>query len=297
MLLGSQDWIRGQAAPLEMRLQLLESFLDIDKSRLPDLFQQNGKTSGYKPRKNASPYALLSQQKAGNTAWEFEPGTLTIIDLSCPFVDENEACALFNICVGIFLEGRNNGGRIVALDEAHKVSLEPTCTLIMRLLIGGMLQFLDNESREVKCLTDTMLDLIRQQRHLATRVIIATQEPTLSPKLLDLCNITIVHRFSSPAWFKTLRGHLAGVLLDSSDSSNSVKKADSLFAKIVCLKTGEALVFCPSAVLDMIGKNGSTMERPLTCELGRQCIKMKVRSRVTADGGKSILAHESLENM
>ena len=53
--------------------------------------------------------------------WSFEQGSLTIVDLSCPFVDESLACALFNICIALFLEERGNIGRIVALDEAHKV--------------------------------------------------------------------------------------------------------------------------------------------------------------------------------
>ena len=56
-------------------------------------------------------------------AWKFEPGTLTIIDLSGPFVDESAACTLFSICLDLFLENRDRAGRIVALDEAHKVSL------------------------------------------------------------------------------------------------------------------------------------------------------------------------------
>lgn len=60
--------------------------------------------------------------------------------------------------------------------------------------------------------TDKLLQLIRQQRHLATRVVISTQEPTMSPRLLlDLCTVTVVHRFKSPEWFRTLRDHLDGV--------------------------------------------------------------------------------------
>ena len=42
-------------------------------------------------------------------------------DLSCPFVDEKTACDLFEMCLTIFLETRGDVGRIVALDEAHKV--------------------------------------------------------------------------------------------------------------------------------------------------------------------------------
>jgi hypothetical protein len=90
-----------------MRLRLLESFLDIDKDDF----------SHWAPRKSNT----KREKTTGNDAWKFKEGTLTIIDLSCPFVDENDACALFNICLGIFLERRDKGGRIIALDEAHKV--------------------------------------------------------------------------------------------------------------------------------------------------------------------------------
>ena len=47
------------------------------------------------------------------------PGSILI---SCPFVEEGAACALFNICLELFQEGREDIGRLVALDEAHKVS-------------------------------------------------------------------------------------------------------------------------------------------------------------------------------
>ena len=53
--------------------------------------------------------------------WSFPPGSLTIVDLSCPFVDDSAACALFTICLELFLENRGDVGRVVALDEAHKV--------------------------------------------------------------------------------------------------------------------------------------------------------------------------------
>ena len=49
-------------------------------------------------------------------------GTLTIINLSYPFVNENDACALFTIYSSIFMENRADCGRVIALDEAHKVS-------------------------------------------------------------------------------------------------------------------------------------------------------------------------------
>ncbi|KAL2008970.1 hypothetical protein VTN00DRAFT_7164 [Thermoascus crustaceus] len=272
-LLHDQRFIKGQMGPLNLRLQLLESFL------------QKGK-----------------QNTVPGDIWEFKPGTLTVVDLSCPFVEEADACALFNICLSLFMERRSEGGRLVALDEAHK--------------------FLSTNTAEATGFTDTLLSLIRQQRHLATRVVIATQEPTLSPGLLDLCNVTIVHRFTSPAWYKTLEHHLAGALLGKRKEGSKSAADDSkdLFEQIVRLGTGEALLFCPTAMLDVVSqvsnetsatlKNGSDGEPEETeedtassssvsfvfasskvvQELGTRYVTIKVRQRVTTDGGRSILA-------
>ena len=85
-----------QNMPLKLRLDLLESFMEEP--------QKPGVSDSQKPN-----------------AWSFEPGSLTIVDLSCPFVDDNAACALFTICLELFLENRGDVGRVLALDEAHKV--------------------------------------------------------------------------------------------------------------------------------------------------------------------------------
>ena len=71
-----------------------------------------------------------------------------------------------------------------------------------------------NTSADALTFTNNLLSTIRLQRHLGARVIISTQEPTISPVLLDLSNVTIVHRFTSPQWLQTLKGHLAGVAAD-----------------------------------------------------------------------------------
>ena len=57
-------------------------------------------------------------------------------DLSCPFVDEKIACDLFEKCLSIFVQDRNINGRIVALDEAHKVPIHAILTLNRRKLIS-----------------------------------------------------------------------------------------------------------------------------------------------------------------
>jgi hypothetical protein len=152
-----------------------------------------------------------------------------------------------------------------------------------------------NSSAEATALTDILLEVIRLQRHLGVRVLISTQEPTISPAPLDLSSITIVHRFTSPEWFRALKGHLTAAAWDliepaneensdeetsdrySSDSdSEKAKKggAKRLFAEIIGLGVGEALLFAPTAI--------TGLEKT---ESGRIVMK-----RLTEDGGRSVMA-------
>ena len=83
-------------------------------------------------------------------------------------------------------------------------------------------------------LTDSLLTVIRQQRHLATRVVISTQEPTVVPdKYLDLCSFIIAHRFSSPKWLRVLAAHVS-----AAESS-----MDALFMKV-------RAVYCPPYIAE-----------------------------------------------
>lgn len=140
--------------------------------------------------------------------------------------------------------------------------------------------------------TEDLLSLIRQQRHLATRVLIASQEPTLSPALIDLCNVTVVHRFLSPAWFETLKKHLAGAGATGYTDSRSVAE---IFRTIVSLQTGEALLFSPTALLDIgVQDSANTFAQHHLEKLKDSYIKLRIRKRITADGGKDIMASEAV---
>lgn len=136
-------------------------------------------------------------------------------------------------------------------------------------------------ANEASTLTNTLLSAIRLQRHLGTRVLISTQEPTISPKLLDLCSVTIVFRFQSPEWLRCLKTHLAAL----NDVVNEDGKPDlnTVFQKIVKLRVGEALLFAPSATVNGDGGVG-------TKRLGMDYLRIRVRSRITFDGGKSEMA-------
>lgn len=88
--LRDAEFDRKQRAYLDQRLDLLESFLDLSgKSRQP----------------------------------EFTGGQLTVIDLSCPFMDDNTACVLFRVAMSMFLDSEGSPGKVIVVDEAHKVSV------------------------------------------------------------------------------------------------------------------------------------------------------------------------------
>ena len=52
----------------------------------------------------------------------FAKGQLTIIDLSDPFIDEDSACRIFDIICRLFTRIHLDTGKVLVIDEAHKVS-------------------------------------------------------------------------------------------------------------------------------------------------------------------------------
>lgn len=149
-------------------------------------------------------------------------------------------------------------------------------------------------------LTESLLSIIRLQRHLASRVLISTQEPTISPKLLDLCNIVVTHRFTSPEWLSFIKSHLAAVSVEETPREGGAvstrKGAASLLQKIVELGEGEGYLFAPSGLISSWDFQGydadvngdSRLESPK--KLGLSYLKIKIRKRLTADGGGSVFA-------
>ncbi|KAE8354744.1 hypothetical protein BDV28DRAFT_130420 [Aspergillus coremiiformis] len=252
----------GQLAPLKQRLETLESFM---------------------PKAQVMRSWTLSSQpsKSTGSTWEPVAGRLTIVDLSCPCISPETACGLFNICLSIFLEQDPSIGRVIALDEAHKYM---------------------NTSSEARAFTATLLSAVRLQRHLAARIIVSTQEPTVSTALLNLCSVTIVHRFTSPEWLRTLQKHLAAAAASpfnpKSNSENTSpgpedsttdedREARSLFENVVQLAVGEALLFAPSAIVKARSREDGRVE---FSPLGSEFLSIKIRERLTSDGGKSVLS-------
>lgn len=129
---------------------------------------------------------------------------------------------------------------------------------------------LDNPGSKV--LSNYLATLIRLQRHKGARVVISTQEPTVSTDLIALCSVTIIHRFTSPAWYSALKKHI-----------NAMDNDKDTMREIEGLNTGVALVYAPNAVL---GKDEGGHVVKATGRL----LKVHVRSRITCDGGESIMA-------
>ncbi|KAK8859447.1 hypothetical protein PGQ11_010181 [Apiospora arundinis] len=283
--LDKESLTPDQRRPLNQRLDTLESFLVQARP-------------SWEPR--TSRKALVGKD------WSPQPGGLLIVDLSYPCVTPTMACSLFNICLSVFLEQQNVSsqtqiGRIIALDEAH-------------IYMG--------ETAECVSLTNNLLSTIRLQRHLGVRIFISTQEPTISPKLLDLCSVTVVRRFNSPDWLRVLSDHLAGISsaakvakilegmeqhqIDSNLLGGGGKEQDTnsgirgmalssevpvleLFSRIVKIGTGEALVFSPSSIVGLekdVGQGGIRRHR----RLAHNVLQVVVRARITEDGGRSIMA-------
>ena len=79
---------RSQTPFLHQRLDLLDSYLDIAGKTTGDYFVDSG---------------------------------VTILDLSCPFVDQSTACILFRIAIELFVHAHAARGKMIVADEAHKV--------------------------------------------------------------------------------------------------------------------------------------------------------------------------------
>lgn len=245
MKLDEPEWARGQNGPMKLRIDLLESFM-----------------------KRSSSGKVLANTE--NDFLKGTPGTLTIVDLTDPVIDPDASCALFDICLSVFIQ-QTQCGKIVALDEAHN--------------------YMTEDGSSAKAFTEKLLRTVREQRHQAVRVVVATQEPSINPQLMDLCSITMVHRCTSPAWFKVLKQHIAALYLNSQISSMAEDEDreiegfngdKALFSEIVKLRLGESLLFCPTAAVSVVGKGIGRMEEGY--------VRFKTRRRVTADGGRSKLA-------
>ncbi|KAK6534627.1 hypothetical protein TWF281_005934 [Arthrobotrys megalospora] len=236
-LIFKENLTKDQKTPLEQRLKILESFIGLKDS--PNLF-------------------------------DAIPGTLTIVDLTCPFVDSETACGLFNICNELFTSAPCASGKVIALDEAHRYMS-------------------NNASPPVQGFAKSIIANIRVQRHIGVRTIISTQDPLIHPELLELSSMVILHRFSSPRWFGALEKYI-GLENEAQDAEfhggrengEAQKEGKEMLKNIGDLDTGEAYIHCPLLVTAEKTWRGPTLKK-----FGNGVFKVLVREKVTVDGGAS----------
>jgi len=138
---------------------------------------------------------------------------------------------------------RDKTSGLLVFDEAHK--------------------YLD---RKLGDLCGDVVRLVRQMRHYGLRIIVATQSPeVLSRELLELSSFTILHRFTSPDWFR----HLARLIQLPESSATPISQ----------LKTGEALLYCPTGNISKVQK---------AAKIGPSVYKILVRNRITKQSGISV---------
>ena len=137
------------------------------------------------------------------------PGCTIIVDLRDEWIEKEEALGLFVVMLRIFANSRFEGRRfnkLVVFDEAHKYITESD-------LIGQV------------------VETIREMRHQATSVLIASQDPLSVPRaVIELTSLLILHRMTSPQWLKHLKSAISA--LDQLTESN-----------LATLMPGEALVW------------------------------------------------------
>jgi DNA helicase HerA-like ATPase len=137
------------------------------------------------------------------------PGRTIIVDLRDEWIEKDEALGLFVVMLRIFAAQKyemRDYNKLVVFDEAHKYMSESS-------LLGQV------------------VETIREMRHQATSILIASQDPLSLPRaIIELSSILILHRMTSPQWLKHLKSAISAldVLTET---------------EVAALKPGEALVW------------------------------------------------------
>jgi hypothetical protein len=68
------------------------------------------------------PKAGMYRKQMTQDAPRFVPGQITIVDLTDHFIDATSACGIFEVIVRLFVRSKVDCGKVLVVDEAHKVS-------------------------------------------------------------------------------------------------------------------------------------------------------------------------------
>jgi hypothetical protein len=169
-----------------------------------------------------------------------KPGRLTLVDLRDEMLESDEAMRLCLIALKLFSNVKIDGhwiSKLIILDEAHKY-------------MGSAF------ASEIET-------VVREMRHTASSVIIASQDPLSIPgNVIGLSSLVICHRITDGKWVKHIR--------------SSCEPLSNLDAKQLSgLNPGEAFVWADKAsVTDFVTGQ----------------VKIQIRPRVTKHGGYTITA-------
>lgn len=109
---------KDQSSPLKQRLDTLESFMPNCQSNINSRCPlKRGDGTNWTIKVISLDTFMSSDYKTDI----LKAGELTIFDLSGPCVTAEAASSIFDLCLSLFLEETSNVGKVVALDEAHKV--------------------------------------------------------------------------------------------------------------------------------------------------------------------------------
>jgi hypothetical protein len=90
-----------------------------------------------------------------------------------------------------------------------------------------------------------------------------------------------------------LKAHIAGAAKLQKTGEGSL---DEMFKTIVGLRTGEALVFAPDSILDVVNASIGIWHTEVALEqLLDRFVKVRIRNRISTDEGKSIMASDKME--
>ncbi|KAJ3517977.1 hypothetical protein NLJ89_g170 [Agrocybe chaxingu] len=113
----------SESAPLYMQI-ILSLLRDLGENYTYKAFMDKLELSKQKfnPAQLTDPSPPPKKKGAtASRASRFHPGQLTIIDLSDPFLDTSSACGLFEIVVRLFVRANVGTGKVLVVDEAHKI--------------------------------------------------------------------------------------------------------------------------------------------------------------------------------
>lgn len=137
------------------------------------------------------------------------PGRTLIVDMRDEWMEKDQALGLFLVIMNTLAQAEQGGtlfNKLMVFDEAHKYISE-----------SGLI--------------DEVVAMIREMRHWATSVVIASQDPLSVPRaIIELTSVLVLHRMTSPQWLKHLRSAIV--------SLNDVQDA-----AVTSLLPGEALVW------------------------------------------------------